>query len=129
MADRHAANLEWIDRVFARATRTRAAGVLLAIQADMWDPASPALPGFDAYKARIAERAARFGKPVLLLNGDSHVYYADSPFASAPNLERITVNGSTSCPHEYLRVRIDARAATVFSTARVPLPSSTQLCA
>ena len=87
------------------------------------------LSGFDAYKARLAERARAFGKPVLLLNGDSHVYTADKPLPGAPNLSRVTVNGSTSCPHEYLRLRIDPSSPDVFSHERVPLPSSAQLCA
>jgi glycerophosphoryl diester phosphodiesterase len=128
VAGRQAANLDWIDRIFVAARATGAAAVAIAIQADMWDPTAPDLSGFDAYKERLAKRARAFGKPVLLLNGDSHLYTADRPLAGAPNVARITVNGSTSCPHEYLRLAIDPRDPAVFSSRRVPLPTSAQLC-
>jgi hypothetical protein len=36
-----------------------------------------------------------------------------------PNLRRITVNGSTTPCHEWLRLGIDPRAAGVFSVERV----------
>jgi len=128
VAARQAANLDWIDRIFARAWKRRAAAVAIAIQADMWDPTAPDLSGFDAYKARLSRRARAWRKPVLLLNGDSHIYTSDRPLNGVPNLARITVNGSTSCPHEYLRLRIDPGDPAVFSSARVPLPSSKELC-
>jgi hypothetical protein len=38
------------------------------------------------------------------------------------------VNGSTTCPHEYLRLRIDVTDPAVFSSQRVPFPSSKELC-
>jgi hypothetical protein len=125
---RQAANLAWLERIFARASRKHAAAVVIGIQADMWDPTASDLSGFDVYKQRLAELATEFEKQVLLLNGDSHEFYADQPLSGAPNLSRITVNGSTSCPHEYLRLRIDVTTESVFSYARVPLPSSEQLC-
>src|SRR3712207_8717298 len=50
----------------------------------------------------------------------SHEFYADNPLAGGseefrvdrpvPNLTHITVNGSTSCPHEYLRLRLAPRS-------------------
>jgi hypothetical protein len=128
VAARQAANLEWIDRIFVAARKTRAAGVAIGIQADMWDATADDLSGFDAYKKRLAQRARALGKPVLLLNGDSHVYTADTPLGGVSNLSRVTVNGSTSCPHEYLRLSIDPASPGVFSHERVPLPSSAQLC-
>jgi hypothetical protein len=45
-----------------------------------------------------------------------------------PNVSRITVNGSTTCPHEYLRLQIDPPDPAVFSHERVPLPTSSVLC-
>jgi hypothetical protein len=128
VVQRQAANLAWIDRVFAAARRRHAPAVALGIQADMWDPAAADLSGFDAYKARLEAQARAFGRPVLLLNGDSHRFGADHPLAGAPNFSRITVNGSTNCPHEYLRLTVDRASHAVFSHERVPLPSSAQLC-
>jgi len=76
------------------------------------------------------------GKPVLLLEGDSHVfnvanpYSASSPFHSlhastpvADNVTRIVVEGSAAGRTEYLRLTIDPRnkARKLFSWERVPL--------
>jgi len=69
---------------------------------------------------------------VLLLNGDSHVYEADHPLLdpdsatgkihgtqAVPNLTRITVEGSTNKPREWLRLTIDPRAPQIFSWENV----------
>ena len=58
---------------------------------------------------RLAELCLHFGRPVLLINGDSHLFEADRPLAdpnsttglihgtpAVPNLTRITVQGSTN---------------------------------
>ena len=43
----------------------------------------------------LARAAARFGRPVLLLNGDSHVFVRDQPLPDVPNLTRIVVPGES----------------------------------
>ena len=77
--------------------------------------------------------ATAYGKPVLYLNGDSHVYRSDDPlqagstcytesgvcpddawnqhpFYGVPNFHRIVVHGSTF-PLEWLKLSIDPGAA------------------
>jgi len=130
------ADLKWIDHIFAEAHRTKAAGVAIGMQADMWDPEATA--GFDEIVKRLAQRAHAFHKPVLLLQGDSHQWHVDHPFTpgdpgygkyvlpvDAPNLTRVVVQGSTSCPHTYLRLRVDASTDAVFSGQNVVLPLGT----
>lgn len=134
------ADLRWIDRVFDAAEVTRARAVVIGIQADMWDPAAIAansISGFTPIVAKLADRARRFGKPVLLLNGDSHLYESDTPLAdptaatstiygisyAVPNLRRVTVQGSTNTPHEWLKLRIDPNTPTVFSWQNMPFGS------
>ena len=134
-AARGAANAAWLDKTFALARETEAAGVVLLLQADMWDVAS-ALSGFDALVRQIGDRAAAFGKPVLLLEGDSHGYRVDEPFSpSSPlfglhpatpvarNVTRIVVEGSAAGRTEYLRLTVDPKrdAASLFAWERVPL--------
>jgi hypothetical protein len=124
---RLAASLAWIDRAFDRAETEHARGVVVAMQADMWAAAD----GFREIVARLAERAAAFGRPVLLLQGDSHVYKVDRPLASgsalhgvstaAPNVTRVVVDGETAVD-EYLRLRIDSQAPQLFTWERVFLP-------
>ena len=130
---RTSAALRWIDRIFARAHAEGAAGVAIGIQADMWDPEATA--GFDQIVTRLAQRSHAFGKPVLLLEGDSHVWRVDHPLTAgdplygkystpvdAPNFTRVVVQGSTSCPHTYLRLHVDPASAAVFSGENVLLP-------
>jgi hypothetical protein len=139
VATRTAADIRWLESAFDFADRTNARAVVIGIQADMWDPAALA-PGGDGLSAytpfvkRLADLVVQFGQPVLLLNGDSHLYEADQPLAdpssatglihgtqAVRNLTRITVQGSTNAPAEWLRLTIDTRRApATFSWTNVP---------
>ena len=126
---RNAANLTWLEHAFAVAAEQNAAGVVLLMQADMWD-GSPS-NGFDATVQKIASLSLAFGKPVLLVEGDSHVFKSDNPLAAGdpvhgvstpvPNLTRIVVQGSTTAPlSEWLRLRVDPNQAQPFTWTRNP---------
>jgi calcineurin-like phosphoesterase family protein len=119
---RTAAALAWIDHAFDVAGARDSAAVVIGMQADMWDPeAGPAnLTGYDSIKAKLADRAAHFGRPVLLLEGDSHLFKVDHPLAGAPNLTRIVVQGSTNLPREWLKLHIEPRDPSVFSWETIP---------
>jgi len=134
-AARAQANAAWIDKAFDLAESTDAAGVVLMFQADMWDPAEPTLSGFDALVVQIGTRAAAFGKPVLLLEGDSHAFEVQYPYsASSPmrlvhpgtpvaeNVTRIVVEGSAGRT-EYVRLTVDPKtqSGSPFTWERVPL--------
>jgi len=117
---RIAAAIDWIDFAFDTAEANGAAGVVLIMQADMFEGANETLTGFASIVDRIEERAGEFAGPVLLLEGDSHVYTEDHPLADAPNVTRIVVHGET-LPAEYLRLTIDPRAASLFTWERVEI--------
>jgi len=139
-AARAQANHDLIEQTFALATKRNARGVVLAFQADMWDPAEIAKDtatfraGFTALVQQIGTLSAQFGRPVLLLEGDSHVWRVDRPFTPgaaqftmypntpvAPNVTRLVVDGSSS-PTSYTRLTINpARNAQLFTLTRVPL--------
>ena len=128
--------ISMIDAAFDTARRTNQKTLVMMMQADMFDPTVPN-PQFSDYSAfqpivqEIAKRTAAFGKPVYLFNGDSHVYHADRPLAPgspwlalygappAPNLQRITVDGSAAAD-DYLRVTYRPAAAQPLSWERVP---------
>lgn len=126
---RNAATLAWIDRLFNIAAEQNAAGVTIMMQADMFDPSSPSLDAFDNIVQKIATRAKAFNKPVLLLEGDSHVFLVDKPLENGnakhnvtiavPNLTRIVVQGSTTKPlTEWLRLHVDPSTPAVFTWER-----------
>jgi hypothetical protein len=127
---RERAGLAWVDAIFERAERSRAAGVVLGMQADMWDPAAPpaTLSAFAPYKEVIARRAAEFGRPVLLMEGDSHVFTVDRPAGMPANLTRVVVQGSTSVPHEWLRLHVDRKSERVFSCEVIPFGGAEHAC-
>lgn len=137
IATRRAAGLHWLDAAFDRATAENAKAVVVMLQADMWDTSdSPSHQAqFEPLIAEIAARTAAFGKPVLLINGDSHVYRSDNPLQqgapcfvdpasgqtavpcsndawnqhpsyNVPNFHRIVVHGSTF-PLEWTKMTID----------------------
>jgi hypothetical protein len=135
-AARAKANSAWLAKTFATAERTHAVGVALLIQADMWDGTRETLHGYDALVEQLGNLAQSFGKPVLLINGDSHIYKEDNPFSAgsplhaihastpiAENVTRVIVEGSAAGRTEYLRVTIDPRSksGSLFAWERVPL--------
>jgi hypothetical protein len=136
-AARDAANGRWLHSAFELAADGHARAVVIGLQADMWDPAQIANgEGLDKYTPfvhQIADEVTAFGGPVLLLNGDSHLYEADHPLAdptsatgkihntnAVPNLTRVTVQGSTNAPAEWLRLTIDTGKTQPFSWSNVP---------
>ena len=82
IAQRSGADLRWLTTAFARARQDGVEAVVIQLQADMWDLDSKAtthLSNYEPLIAAIAADTAAFGKPVLLLNGDSHHYRSDNP--------------------------------------------------
>jgi hypothetical protein len=137
VAERGGANLRWLERAFSMAQDERAKAVVIGLQADMWDPAAlvpggDGLAGYTEFVRKLADLSLHFGRTMLLLNGDSHLFEADHPLAdpssptglihgtaAVPNLTRITVQASTNKPRESLRLTIDPHSSGVFSWQNV----------
>jgi hypothetical protein len=111
---RQAATLAWIDAAFDAAEHDGSAAVALGMQANMGTQTA-----FAPIKARIAERATRFGKPVLLMQGDSHLFLVDRPAGMPANVTRFVVQGSTNVPRRWLRLHVDGSAAQPLSCENV----------
>jgi hypothetical protein len=137
VAERTAADIRWLQAAFQGAEQSHARAVVIIQQADMFDPAA-LVPGgdglnqYDSLVQSIADLTQHFARPVLLLNGDSHLYMTDHPLAdpasstgmihhtqAVPNLTRITVQGSTNAPAEWLRLTIDPHSKTPFTWENV----------
>ncbi len=95
------------------------------MQADTWP--GNANDGYAEILTRIAEHALAFGKPVLVVQGDSHVYRVDQPLVAGdpvhaidlavPNLTRVVVEGATTA--EWMKLRVDPHAPALFSWERI----------
>ena len=138
VATRTAADIRWLQSAFDLARTSHARAAAIGLQADMWDPAQLVAGGdgldqYTSFVQALADAVVAFGQPVLLLNGDSHLYEADHPLAdpasatgvihhtqAVPNLTRITVQGSTNAPAEWLRLTIDCNKPQPFSWTNVP---------
>jgi hypothetical protein len=134
---RTAADLQWLAQAFALAESHGDRGVVIAAQADMWDPEAgdPGGAGLDQYDSivnTIAKLTREFNGQVLMLNGDSHVFQSGNPLSSTsplfkyhpqktgvPNFTRIVVHGST-LPLEWLKLTIDTSTPAVFSWQEMP---------
>jgi len=87
IANRTAANIRWLNNAFGLAKSIGAVGVVILVQGDMWDMDSNSsivngqnhIYGYKPFIDQIAANTKSFGKPVLLMNGDSHVYRVDNP--------------------------------------------------
>jgi hypothetical protein len=129
-----------VREAFASARRRHDRAVALFTQADMFDPTYDVTWGDDsAFQPLVRELVAQsrdFDGEVYLFNGDSHVYNADHPLAagspwldfygvdgSAPNLTRITVDGSSN-NKDFLVVTVARPGAEhVLTWRRMPYTS------
>ena len=111
---RDAANRAWLDAAFA-ATDATTRAVVISIQADMFFK-QVCGQGFDSgyapTRAAIARAAAAFGRPVLLINGDGHLFVSGEPLAEAPNLTRLMVPGEADV--QAVVVTLDPEAAKPY---------------
>ncbi len=144
-ANRTGAALRWLDRAFSVAAKVHARSVVVTTQADMWDldgKDAGHLADYEPLVSSLATHTKGYGKPVLLLNGDSHVYRSDNPLQKSvscvgdegvcsyddwqshphydvPNFHRIVVHGST-IPLEYLRLRVGTKHRATTPTSFGP---------
>ena len=119
--ERDQANIAWIKAAFDWAQAQQARALVLAFQADVFETRSAYedFPGWSGFKRSIEDTllplAAKWGKPVLVIHGDSHQFRVDQPFAlrKAPlrNVTRLIVPGAS----DVRAVRVEVRASGQFA--------------
>ncbi|HEV8624272.1 MAG TPA: hypothetical protein VG034_07425 [Acidimicrobiia bacterium] len=105
------ADIAWLDKTFDRAQEIKAPAVMVMWQDDPVDGSSPQLV------ARLRKRAAAFGKPVMLVHGDTHHYKLDNPWKDTPNLTRLETF-PTFTP-EWVKVVVNPAGPAVFTVVRM----------
>lgn len=113
--ERDAANVAWIKAAFEQAEQRQAKALVLAFQADMLEPrtAYEDFPGHSGFRRSVGQTllplARQWGKPVLLIHGDSHRFVIDQPFTldkrPLPNVTRLEVPGAQDV--RAVRVQVD----------------------
>ncbi|HEY4409334.1 MAG TPA: hypothetical protein VGO87_05600 [Acidimicrobiia bacterium] len=104
-----AADLAWLNGTFDAAEAAHAAAVMIIWQDD------PFLYGADqTLVSALKNRTKSFGKPVVLVHGDTHKYRLDKPWKDVPNFTRVeTYAGDQS--NKWVLATIDPGTKSVFS--------------
>ena len=80
--------------------------------------------GFADFRKALRDLALKFGKPVLFVNGDTHLYKLDQPIADPAtgrplqNFTRVVVFGSPQT--RWIRAGIDPASPRVFQVSPAP---------
>lgn len=127
---RNVANLAWLDRVFRRATETGARAVVIAMHANpLFRDDGDRRLGFVDTLAAFARHARSYGRPILLIHGDSHRYRIDRPLRADPighagpilrNFTRLEVFGSPETRGVIVTVRPDRPEPFAFKPMVFP---------
>lgn len=121
-ARRNAANISWMKDAFALAARENLRAVMLIMQANPhFDlPVTNALRrGFNEMLGVLERETLAFGKPVVLVHGDSHYYRVDQPLLGSrsrrriENFTRVETFGNPDV--HWLRATVDWRDPNVFT--------------
>ena len=120
--ERDAANIAWIQSAFADAASQNPSLIVFAFQADVFDSKSiyEDFPSWSGFRQSIGETllplAQRWGKPVLVIHGDSHKFKLDQPFSlnrqPLSNITRLIVPGASDV--RAVKVTVQPSAALSF---------------
>jgi hypothetical protein len=137
--ERNAANLAWMHEGFDLATRARSRAVMIIAQADpyfqntwptymqeryaLWaigvkPPSSRRTTGYDSFIAALEKETLAFGKPVVYVHGDTHIFRIDKPLVGSrsqriiENFTRVATFGHPDT--HWVRATIDPNDPNVF---------------
>lgn len=135
---RNMQNIAWLKEAFAKAKENHYAGVLVAIQADIFFPFELSdggyqeefLPQLDANNGysdffhTLVEETQSFDGKVVLVHGDSHYFKIDKPMFNADgtltgNFTRVEVFGSED--NSWVEMSVDPSTENVFNFKQVVL--------
>ena len=118
---RNEANIAWMKEVFATARKQSHKAIVFAMQADtFYDSSKPPESGFIDWLTAFQQEMSSWKKPVLLIQGDSHVFKVDRPLtAKGPGLglvQRLVVPGAQLT--DAVVIEVDPESATQIFTVR-----------
>ena len=87
---RNEANLGWMREGFERAAAEESSALMVVLQANPGFELPPEeRTGYNDLLAALEEETVAFGKPVVLVHGDTHTFRIDKPMASSTSGERV----------------------------------------
>lgn len=139
-SERMAANLAWMRTAFDLADRGRSLAVMIIAQANpkfetSWpadmqqrymldglgfkSPEARRATGFDGFRDALEKETLAFGKPVVYVHGDSHLFRIDKPLVGSRSrriIENFTRVETFGFPYtHWLRAIVDPNDPNVFS--------------
>lgn len=130
---RNDANIAWLKDSFNEAVEADATAFVLAIHANMFEFGFNEFgregflrhSGFKSFAEALVQDANAFGRPVLLVYGDSHIYRITRPFKkTAPNLTALEVFGAADM--HAVEISVDTDTAEVFDFRPIWNPGLSQ---
>jgi hypothetical protein len=103
------ANVGWLNAAFDTAAAHDSPGVMVIWQDDPFDSGSDS-----ELVETLVNRARSFGKPVVLVHGDTHVYRLGRPWGEAPNLIELETFALDNTDW-WVEVKVDPAGPEVFS--------------
>jgi hypothetical protein len=116
--ERNAANAVWLKESFRLAAESGARGVLVVIHANPKFNSSPKRNPYRVLLAALEREVLAFGKPVVLVHGDTHRFRIDKPLRDSntgqpiDNLTRVQTFGSPDV--RWIKGTVDPRDPNVF---------------
>lgn len=118
---RNVANLDWLQQVFSSAKQRHSLGVMLIIQADVGfelAPTDPQRSGYNDFIKALEQETLAYGKPVVLVHGDSHYFRIDKPLLNSNTKQRIAhftrVETFGETDTGWVRVEVDPKDENLF---------------
>ena len=132
-AERNTANLAWLRQGFAQARANQSRAIMIMQQANIFPsfppfPVKPGVPideqttGVKDFRDLLEQETIAFGKPVVLVHGDSHFFRVDKPLGLTDtkvnntvieNFTRVETFGQPN--HHWVQVMVDANDPQVFT--------------
>ena len=106
---RRKANIAWLNAAFDEAEAAHSPAVMITWQDDPFDGSSDA-----SLVSTLKSRTAAFGRPVVLVHGDTHKFKIDHPWSSLPNFTRVETYAGTQS-NKWVRATVDPSKPSVFS--------------
>ena len=131
-AERNRANMTWLREAFAAARVNNSHAIMVLQQGNIFIDLPPypgkLATGSDELRALLAKETVAFGKPVVLVHGDSHYFRIDKPLgyrsnvASIENFTRVETFGQPN--HHWLHVTVDPADPSVFTFRQRIVPAN-----
>jgi hypothetical protein len=128
---REKANLAWLEELFTSAKAKGSAAVVIVLHGDMYNPAkdSKEANAFTSFKKKLKDKVVDFKKPVLLINGDSHVFLVDKPIyeegklkRAIDNFTRVQVHGENNM--HAVKITINPSSIALFQIEELRIPGN-----